>query len=106
MQEEWLKSMTKDDMPNEVFEDIAEHSLDAALALLQYYAGCQIYVPGDGFKQVKNKYIMRNFDGSAQSIRRLAIETGTTEQNVRNVLKRAKDIDIAEGQIQLPVFGD
>lgn len=106
MQEEWLKSMTKDDMPNEVFEDIATHSLEAAMVLLEHFGGCNLYVPSDGFRTLKNKYIVRNFDGSAQSIRKLAIETGTTEQNVRNVLKRYKDVDLADGQIQLPVFGE
>lgn len=104
MKEEWLKSMTKDDMPTELFEEIAEHSLEAAITLLQFFGGCNIYVPSDGFKNLKNKYIMKNFDGSAQSIRKLAIETGTTEQNVRNVLKKYKDIDLADGQLQLNVF--
>ena len=102
MQERWMQNLTVEDMPNEVFQDIAERcGLEAAKILLTQFQGTTIYIPTDGFKNLRNSYILKNFDGSTASLRRLAIELKVSEQCIRDVLKKHKNVDINENQLQL-----
>lgn len=101
---DWQKSITKDDMPNEVLNEIASYDINAAVMLLDKFAGCTIYIPTDGFKALKIKHILKNFDGSTKSIRDLARATNLPEYSVRHILKKYRDVDLADGQIQLSIF--
>lgn len=102
MQEKWMQNLTIEDMPNEVFQDIAERcGLEAAKILLTEFQGTNIYIPTDGFKKLRDSYILKNFDGSTASLRRLAMELRVSEQCIRDVLKKSKNLDINENQLQL-----
>lgn len=89
-----------EDMPTSTMKDIFELcGKDCALRLLIYMAGNIIQVPARPWVKIQENYIMKNYDYSAQSIKRIARTIGVSEKYVRDVLKtRVKSVP-CEGQI-------
>ena len=95
-EKEWEKNLDIKDMPNDTFEDIAILcGIETALKLLKEMSGNNIYVPRNGFKLAKDRYIRKHYDGSTDSIRRLARECGVSERYIYTVINET------EGQIKL-----
>ncbi|MDD3236833.1 MAG: Mor transcription activator family protein [Candidatus Gastranaerophilales bacterium] len=97
-----IEKITSDDMPNEVFQDIADMcGVEAALNLLTFFAGNTINVPLKGFSKIERKIILQEYDGSNQTIKRLARKLRMSERSVRTVLESSKITPAIEGQISL-----
>ena len=94
-----------EDMPNSDFKDIAEVlGIEAAVKLLYFFTGNNINVPVKGFHKIERKIIAQEYDGSNQSIKRLAAKLRTTERSIRNVLESMKIEPVVEGQMNLGLF--
>lgn len=97
-----IENITVEDMPNELFEDIAVIcGLDIAVALLDKFAGNEITVPKNGFEKIEKKIILTEYDGSAISIKRLARQLQQTEKTIRNILSKYRIEPAVEGQVSL-----
>jgi Mor family transcriptional regulator len=94
--------LTMDDMPNESFVMLAEYcGLDVAASVLENMPGLTIFVPANGFKKFYNRIILKEFDGTTMSIKRLALKYKTTEGNIREILKNNRVEAPVSGQIGL-----
>lgn len=96
--------ITVNDMPNELFRDIAEMcGIDAAVRLLENFSGVTIAVPVRGFEKIEKKIILREYtkDYSSITIKRLAGRLNMVEKNIRNVLQNYGFEPDVEGQIHL-----
>lgn len=97
-----IENLTIEDMPNELFEDIADLcGLDVAISLLKNFAGNTITVPTNGFEKIEKKIILTEYDGSAISIKRLARKLCKQEKTIRNVLSQYRIEPAIEGQLSL-----
>ena len=94
--------ITIDDMPNQDMIDIARTcGIDAAIKLLQNFSGIRINIPSNGFTKIEKKIILDEYDGYAQTIKKLASRLGMTEKTVRDVLSKKGTIPSEPGQINL-----
>lgn len=99
-----IEEIAAEDMPNEVFNDIAETcGVKVAVELLYYFAGNTIIVPTKGFRRIEKKIIKKEYDGSNQSIKRLARKLRLTERNIRTILSADGIEPVVEGQLN--IFG-
>lgn len=97
--------LTKEDMPNEQFEDIfLSCGAEVAAKLLQEFGGSTIKVPVRGFKKIEERIIKQEYDGTAISIQRLARKFNTTEKNVRDILYAKKITPPVIGQKNLELI--
>ena len=97
-----IDKITIDDMPNELFRDIADEcGIDAAVSLLNRFAGCTIFVPSNGMNRVEKKIILREYDGEALTIKKLARNLGKAECSIREILKSYKVVPAEQGQLNL-----
>lgn len=98
-----VEDISTDDMPNQVFKDIAEIcGMETACKLLTNFQGNLIQVPTRGFVNIEKKIILAGYDYSTQSIRVLARKLIVSEKYIRDVLKRSGIDAPVEGQI--PAF--
>lgn len=87
--QEWMKNITADDMPNDDLKYIAENAgIRSALILILLLPGLTINIPKYALRKLKEKYIMKEFDGSKFTLNRLAIECGLSQRYVYNMIKK------------------
>ncbi len=97
-----IDDVTIEDMPNDIFKEIATTcGLETATKLLANWGGTKIDVPLEGFKKIKMKIIKREFDGTTLSIKNLARTLKMSENEVRKTLKQQNITIPATGQINL-----
>jgi len=77
--------LTPDDMPNEDMTIVAlEMGVDVAIKMCQSLGGLSIYIPGNGWREIRKRYIEKHRDD--MNTKRMAITLGTTERWIRKVL--------------------
>lgn len=87
--QEWMKNITADDMPNDDLKYIAENAgIRSALILILLLPGLTINIPKYALRKLKEKYIIKEFDGSKFTLNRLAIECGLSQRYVYNMIKK------------------
>lgn len=97
-----VENISIDDMPNEMFKDIArECGIDAAVTLLLRFAGNLISVPSNGLNKIEKKIILSEYDGDAMTIKRLAKTLFKAESSIREILKNYKIVPAENGQLSL-----
>ena len=85
----WMKNITADDMPNDDLKFIAENAgIKSALILILLLAGLTINIPKYSLRKLKEKYIMKEYDGSKFTINRLAVECDLSQRYVYNLIKK------------------
>lgn len=96
------QTISIDDMPSETFELIADNcGLNVAVSLLKNASGLTIFVPSNGFEALERRIILREYDGSAVTIKKLALRLNLTEKTVRNYIANGRLIPAVEGQQNL-----
>lgn len=94
--------VTIEDMPNQDMVDIAEVcGIEAAVKLLSRFGGLRINIPANGLHKIDKKIILNEYDGYAQTIKRLTAKLGLTEKTVRTVLQDYKTILPEDGQLNM-----
>jgi len=85
----WVNIVGPDDMPNDDLKFVAEHSgINAALALIVTCPGLTVTIPKNAFKIIKERYIMKNYDGTKYSVNKLAIDCGISQRQIYKIIKR------------------
>ena len=85
----WLKTITIDDMPNDDLKFVAEEAgLKQALLLIFLLPGITINIPKNGLRRLKEKYIMKNYDGTKSKLNKLALECDLSPRYVYKLIKK------------------
>lgn len=91
---DWLLKLGPDDMPNEDLQLIAECcGTEVAIKLLQEMGGVTLNIPKLGGKRLYYRYIKEVCDGTASSMRRIALHLGVSESYVQKIYRGYLDLD-------------
>ena len=94
--------LTIEDMPTETFREIFELcGVDVAVSLLLNFPSNYILVPAQGFKSIVKKAILKEYDNTTASIRKLARNFNVSEVYIREVLRDAKIKTPSPGQMSM-----
>lgn len=97
-----IDDITKQDMPNEMFEEIFDMcGKEVAVSLLENQCGVMIAVPARPFIKLERRLMIDEFDGTTASIRKIARKYQITEAVVRDELKRNRKNVPVEGQLDM-----
>ena len=89
------EDVTIEDMPTELFKEIYELcGADVALSLLTNMCGNIIQVPSKGFVNIIKKFVLKIYDGTPASLRKIARKFSIPELQVRRIL--------TENRIRIP----
>ena len=95
----WMKNITADDMPNDDLKYIAENAgIKSALILIFLLPGLTVNIPKYALRKIKEKYIMKEYDGSKFTLNRLAIECELSQRYVYNLIKKRLRARIKESE--------
>lgn len=85
----WMDNIKADDMPNDDLKFVAEHAgIKAALALIFCAPGLTVNIPKNAFKEVKERYIINNYDGTKYSINQLAVVCGLSQRYIYKIIQK------------------
>ena len=85
----WMDYIRPEDMPNDDLKFIAESAgIKSALALIFCTPGLTVTIPKNSFKEVKERYIMSNYDGTKYSIIRLAVDCGLSQRYIYKIIEK------------------
>jgi len=85
----WMNRIKPEYMPNGDLKFVAEFAgIKSALALLFCAPGLTVSIPQKPFKELKEQYIMDNYDGTKYSINKLAVECGISQRYVYKIIER------------------
>ena len=85
----WIENITEDDMPNSDLNAVACFcGIETALILMENYPSGVICIPKRPFKNLRNNYINRNYDGTALSIVKMANICDISTRQIRRILKK------------------
>lgn len=94
--------LTVDDMPSEIFREIFEIcGAEVAVLLLKYMNGNIIQVPTRGFFKLQKKIVLKEYDGTTASIRKLSRKLNISDAGIREILAENKINAPCEGQLEL-----
>ncbi|HSA07308.1 MAG TPA: Mor transcription activator family protein [Candidatus Gastranaerophilales bacterium] len=87
----WMQNLMPADMPNSELKELAEEfGIQSALEVISAWAGLIVSVPKQPFRDLLNKYIINNYDGTRASIVKLAKECEVTDRYIYYLLKKLK----------------
>ena len=87
--EPWMEKATPDDMPNDDLKYVAEKAgMRYALMLIFLLAGLTVNIPKNSFKKLKEKYIIKEYDGTRFTLNRLAVECDISQRLVYKIIKK------------------
>lgn len=85
----WMDYIKPEDMPNDDLKFIAENAgIKSAIALVFCTPGLTVNIPKNPFKEVKERYIIDQYDGTKYTINRLAVECNLSQRYIYKILKR------------------
>ena len=80
--------ITPDDMPNDDLKFLAETAgIKSVLALIFSSPGLTVSIPKTAFKEVKERYILNNYDGRKYTINKMAVECDLSQRHVYKIIK-------------------
>lgn len=89
MDNSWLDEITEYEMPNEEMRIIASLcGVKTAVKLMKNLPGVMIYVPSKSFKNLRNRYICKNYNGTKQSLFDLCRMFRLTQQQIYSIIKK------------------
>ena len=84
----WMDYITPDDMPNDDLKFLAETAgIKSVLALIFSSPGLTVSIPKTAFKEVKERYILNNYDGRKYTINKMAVECDLSQRHVYKIIK-------------------
>lgn len=90
MEKTWLLDLKPNDMPNNDLKLVAENcGVETAIKLLEHMPGISIYIPKPERTDLVKKYIIKNFDGSTECAKRIALELGLSVNHIYNIVNRS-----------------
>lgn len=100
------ETLTKADMPTEIFEEVFDFiGAEATVGLLYYMPGNIIQVPtARAMYKVERRLIKENYNGTTASIREMSRKFRISEKQVRDILKQHKVTAPCVGQESLKLI--
>lgn len=93
--------ITIEDIPEGAMRLVADLcGLDVAVSLMQNMKGLTISVPSNGFEKIEKKIILDEYDGTTETLKKLALNLDLNEKTVRGILKDYK-LENTPGQLSL-----
>ena len=90
----WMDFITPDDMPNDDLKFLAETAgIKSVLALIFSSPGLTVSIPKTAFKEVKERYILNNYDGRKYTINKMAVECDLSQRHVYKIIKEHLEKD-------------
>ena len=88
----WMDFITPEDMPNDDLKFLAESAgIKPVLALIFSSPGLTVSIPKTAFKEVKERYILNNYDGRKYTINKMAVECDLSQRHVYKIIKEHLD---------------
>ena len=85
----WMDTITVDDLPNDDLKFVAVNAgMRCVLTLILSVPGLTVCIPRNALKQVKERYIKKEYDGTKFTINRLAVECEMTQRHVYKILEK------------------
>lgn len=93
--------ITINDIPEGAMRLVADLcGLDVAVSLMQNMKGLTISVPSNGFEKIEKKIILDEYDGTTETLKKLALNLDLNEKTVRGILKDYR-LETTTGQLSL-----
>ncbi len=87
--EKWMESVTADDMPNDDLKFIAKNAgLKAAMTLILLLPGLCVNIPKNALRRLKEKYIIKEYDGTRFTLNRLVVECSLSQRHIYKIIKK------------------
>lgn len=84
----WAKYITEDNLPTEDLQCLCSIiGLEATKKLMLNYAGCKFSIHAHCNQKYKKQYIIENYDGTHNSVNKIAKLCDTNTRNVYKVIK-------------------
>ena len=95
------QKITIDDIPEGTMRLVAELcGLSVAVSLMKHLKGITIAVPSNGFNRLEKRIILNEVQGSADKLKKVALNLEINEQTVREIL-RNYGMTVIDGQLSL-----
>lgn len=100
MDKNWAEQIEPEDFCGKDLQLVAELcSVSVAASLMNNMPGLTIFIPVTAIRKTRDKYIIKTYDGSLESIKRISINAKITERHVYRIIEKlqkegkiAKDI--------------
>lgn len=87
--ESWMENITADDMPNDDLKYIAQNAgLRSAMTLILLVPGLTVSIPKNALRNLKERHIIKEYDGTKFTINKLAVECGLSQRHVYKIIKK------------------
>ena len=85
----WKKYVKLEDLRSEDLKTIVEEAgIDCAIRIIMALRGLTVYVPLKPFKKSMERYILAQYDGTGNSIKKLAIQCELTQRQVAHIINK------------------
>lgn len=102
MKKKWLDDLKPEDMPTSDLKLVAETcGVETAIQLLEHMPGISIYIPKLERTDLVKSYIIKNFNGSTESAKRLALDLNLSVNHIYNIVHRNTANTIEKKQLCL-----
>ena len=85
----WMDKIDINDLPNDDLKFVAEMAgLYEALILIFVLPGITVNIPKNGLKRLKERYIIKEYDGTKLTLNRLVVECDLSQRHVEKIIKK------------------
>jgi len=85
----WMENITIEDLPNDDLKFVAQCAgIKAALTLIFCLPGLIVNIPKNALKKLKERYILKEYDGTKLTLNRLVIECELSQRHVEAVIRK------------------
>lgn len=85
----WMENITIEDMPNDDLKFVAQCAgIKAALTLIFCLPGLILNIPKNALKRLKERYILKEYDGTKMTLNRLVIECELSQRQVEALIRK------------------
>lgn len=85
----WMENISIEDMPNDDLKFVAQCAgIKAALTLIFCLPGLIVNIPKNALKKLKERYILKEYDGTKMTLNRLVVECELSQRHVEAVIRK------------------
>ena len=91
----WMENISIEDLPNDDLKFVAQCAgIKVALTLIFCLPGLIVNIPKHALKKLKERYILKEYDGTKMTLNRLVVECELSQRHeeavIRKDLKKSK----------------
>lgn len=85
----WMENITIEDLPNDDLKFVAQCAgIKAALMLIFCLPGLILNIPKNALKKLKERYILKEYDGTKMTLNRLVVECDLSQRQVEALIRK------------------